>query len=69
MADLIDETWAIPAKTEAGRSAKVGVLLACIMDWRLPDDEMGWHELMARRLLIDLVGREEAESFREIYAS
>lgn len=68
MADLIDEMWAIPATTEAGRSAKVGVLLSCIMDWRQPDDEMGWHELRARRLLIDLVGGEEAESFREIYA-
>lgn len=68
MAALIDKMWAIPAKTELGRSAKVSVLLACILDWRNPDEEMDWRELMARRLLVDLVGGDEAQSFREIYA-
>ncbi|MHC2273528.1 hypothetical protein ACVME8_000139 [Bradyrhizobium diazoefficiens] len=68
MADLIDKMWAIPAKTEAGRSAKVQVLLSCVLNWRDPDEEMDWQLLMARRLLVDLVGGEEAESFREIYA-
>lgn len=68
MAGLIDRMWGVPATTEAGRSAKVSVLLSCVMDWRDPDEEMGWRELIARRLLIDLVGGEEAESFREIYA-
>jgi len=47
MAALIDKMWAIPAKTELGRSAKVSVLLACILDWRNPDEEMDWRELMA----------------------
>jgi hypothetical protein len=55
-------------KTEIGRSAKVSVLLTCLLDWRLPDEEMDWRELMARRLLVDFVGGEEAQSFREIYA-
>lgn len=68
MAGLIDKMWAIPAKTELGRSAKVSVLLSCILDWRKPDEEMDWRKLMARRLLVDFVGGEEAESFREIYA-
>jgi hypothetical protein len=53
---------------EIGRSAKVSVLLTCLLDWRLPDEEMDWRELMARRLLVDFVGGEEAQSFREIYA-
>ncbi|WFU28358.1 hypothetical protein QA649_19710 [Bradyrhizobium sp. CB1717] len=68
MARLVERMWGIPAKTEAGRSAKVEVLLSCIMDWRDPDGEMDWRPLMARRLLVDLVGGAEAESFREIYA-
>lgn len=57
MAGLIDQMWAIPALTEAGRSAKVSVVLSCILDWRKPDEEMDWRELMARRLLVDLVER------------
>lgn len=65
---LVEDMWAAPARTEAGRSAKVSVVLACVLDWRLPDEEMDWRELMARRLLVDLVGGEEAQSFREIYA-
>ncbi|MDA9400520.1 hypothetical protein [Bradyrhizobium sp. CCBAU 45389] len=68
MAALVEQMWSIPAKTEAGRSAKVEVLLTCVMDWRDPDEAMDWRPLMARRLLIDLVGGKEAESFREIYA-
>ncbi|WP_063682810.1 hypothetical protein [Bradyrhizobium stylosanthis] len=68
MAELVEQMWGIPATTEAGRSAKVQVLLSCIMDWRQPDEEMDWSALMARRLLVDLVGGAEAESFREIYA-
>jgi hypothetical protein len=68
MAGLADQMWAIPAKTERGRSAKVGVLLSCILDWREPDEEMDWRQIMARRLLVDLVGGGEAESFREVFA-
>ncbi|MGY4504224.1 hypothetical protein ACVWYH_008181 [Bradyrhizobium sp. GM24.11] len=68
MAGLIDDMWAIPAVTEAGRSAKVSVVLSCILDWREPDEETDWRELMARRLLVDFVGGAEAQSFREIYA-
>ncbi len=55
MAGLVEQMWGIPAKTEAGRSAKVQVLLTCVMDWRDPDEAMDWRPLMARRLLTDLV--------------
>jgi len=34
--------WAIPAKTEAGRQAKAGVAICCVLDWRELDEEVGW---------------------------
>jgi hypothetical protein len=52
---------AIPAKPEAGRKAKVLVCLACVLDWRERHDQV-------RRLLIDLVGGESADSLRNQFA-
>ncbi|MGL3208316.1 hypothetical protein [Bradyrhizobium sp. BR 1433] len=69
MFDLIDEMWALPAYTEAGRKAKVAVALYCVLDWRDRDDELDYRELMARRLLIELVGGEAASSLRESFAA
>jgi len=70
MAGLIDRMWALPAKTEAGRKAKALVLLVCVLgaEWQDRDEEADWHVLKARRLLIDLVGGEAAESLRESFA-
>ncbi|MHC2585396.1 hypothetical protein [Bradyrhizobium diazoefficiens] len=68
MSVLIDKMWAVTALTEAGRAAKVSVLLTCILRWRDPDGEMDWHEFMARQLLVDLVGGEAAESLRQQFA-
>ncbi|MGY8680104.1 hypothetical protein Q2941_20235 [Bradyrhizobium sp. UFLA05-153] len=68
MAGLIDRMWSIPARTEAGRKSKVLVALVCIMDWRDRDEETDWRNLMARQLLIDLVGGPSAESMRDQFA-
>jgi hypothetical protein len=38
MNELIEEMWAIPAHTETGRSSKVLVLLASVLDWWDPDE-------------------------------
>lgn len=68
MNELVERMWAIPANTEAGRNAKVIVLLSCILDWRDRDEELDWRPFMARRLLIDFVGGEAAESLRGQFA-
>jgi hypothetical protein len=68
MFTLIDQMWAIPAHTEVGRESKVSVLLSCVLDWREHDAELDYRELMARRLLIDLVGGEPAKELRGQFA-
>ncbi len=56
------------ARTEAGRKAKVLVLLARVLDWRGRDERVGYDVLMARRLLIDFVGGEAGASLRKQFA-
>jgi hypothetical protein len=48
---------ALPAKTQAGRSAKVrAFLLLQGDDWRGPDEEMDWDKSMVRSLLGEFAG-------------
>ncbi|WP_456802399.1 hypothetical protein [Bradyrhizobium sp. USDA 4474] len=68
MFGLVEKMWDIPAHAEAGRKAKAWVLIACVMDWRDRDEEMDWRPLMARQLLIDLVGGDAAASMRDQFA-
>ena len=58
MEALIKQMYATPAHTAEGTSAKVLVLLGCILgeDWREHDDEIDYQQLMTRRLLIEFVG-------------
>jgi hypothetical protein len=65
---LIERMWAIPAKTEAGREAKVSVLLSCVLDWRDHDAEVDYRVSMARRLLTELVGGKASERMRDQFA-
>jgi hypothetical protein len=67
---LVKQMFAMPAHTAEGRRAKVTVLLGCILgnDWRRVDAETDYHELMARRLLIELVGGKPGESLRDQFA-
>ena len=56
---LVKEMFATPAHTPEGRRAKAEVLLGCIMgdDWRHVDKETDYPELIARKLLIEFIGR------------
>jgi hypothetical protein len=71
MSKLIEEMWAIPAQTDAGRKSKVLVLLTCVLggEWRDRDDQVDYRTLTARQLLIDLVGGEAAASLREQFTA
>jgi hypothetical protein len=70
MSKLIEEMWAIPAQTDAGRKAKVLVLLACVLggEWRDRDDQVDYRTLTARQLLIEFVGGEAGASLRDQFA-
>jgi hypothetical protein len=67
---LVKQMFATPAHTAEGRRAKVQVLLSCILgdDWRRHDEETGYPELMARRLLIEFIGGEPGEQLRDQFA-
>jgi hypothetical protein len=71
MSALIDEMWATPAHTAEGRRAKVQVLLVCILgdEWTAIDERTGDDELMARNLLIELVGGEPGRMLRDQFVS
>jgi hypothetical protein len=71
MEALISQMFAIPARTEDGRRAKVSVLLTCIMgsDWTNVDQETEYRELMARNLLLEFVGGEPATQLRDQFAN
>jgi hypothetical protein len=60
--NLAERMWAIPPQTSEGRRAKLLVLLGCIMpsDWREDRDSADYHIIMARDLMIELVGGEPA---------
>jgi hypothetical protein len=64
----IDQMLAIPAHTEAGRHAKVTVVLVCVLNWRDTDDRVSRQTLIARQLFADLVGGEAGKSLREQFA-
>ena len=55
---LCERLMATPALTQAGRAAKVRVLLVDILgdDWRGPDSELDWHKSMARALFGEFAG-------------
>jgi hypothetical protein len=67
---LVKQMFATPAHTAEGRRAKVTVLLGCILgdDWRHVDAETDYPELMARKLLIELIGGEPGEMLRGQFA-
>ena len=60
---LCERLMATPALTQAGRAAKVRVLLFDILgdDWRGPDSELDWHKSMARALLGEFAGMSAEE--------
>jgi len=41
------------------------IVLACVLDWRDLDDEVGWRVKTTRRLLADLVGGEAGRNMRD----
>jgi hypothetical protein len=66
MDKLISQMWKIPATTDAGRLAKVEVLLECILrtEWQGPDEDLDYGIREARQLLIEFVGGEAAVNLR-----
>jgi hypothetical protein len=67
---LVKQMFATPARTAEGRRAKATVLLGCIMgdDWRRPDAETDYPEMMARKLLIEFIGGGPGEELRAQFA-
>jgi hypothetical protein len=43
-------------------------VLACVLDRRDRDEEVGWRVLTTRRLLADLVGGEAGKNMRDQFA-
>jgi hypothetical protein len=68
--DLVRQMWTIPAITEAGRAAKVRVLLNTIAPtkWGDNDKDADWDIEMTRKLLIEFVGGESAAELRSWFA-
>ena len=64
MDKLISQMWKIPATTDAGRLAKVEVLLECILQTEGPDEDLDYGIREARQLLIEFVGGEAAANLR-----
>jgi hypothetical protein len=64
------QMFAMPARTEEGRRAKVSVLLSCVMDsdWRHVDEETDQPIRQARNLLIEFIGGEPGEMLRGQFA-
>ena len=60
MGELVEKMWSMPARTEAGRKAKVLVLLGCVIrqNFNLPDEASDYDALITRQLLFELVGSE-----------
>jgi hypothetical protein len=67
MAELIEQMWSIPAKTEAADRPEAWVAIS--LDWRDPDEQVGWRVKTTRRLLADLVGGDAGRNMREQFAS
>jgi hypothetical protein len=66
MDKLISQMWKTPANNDAGRLAKVEVLLECILrtEWQGPDEDLDYGIREARQLLIEFVGGEAAANLR-----
>jgi hypothetical protein len=59
---LLGRLFDTPARTDAGRAAKVRVLLAYMGDeWRGPHQDLDWHIQHARRLFGQFAGLTEAD--------
>jgi hypothetical protein len=69
MEEMIRTMWATPARTAAGRRAKVLVLLGCIMPVGWREIEADWGVQEARDLLIEFVGGEPAVQLRDQFRS
>jgi hypothetical protein len=70
MDKLIKKMWATPAHTQAGRRAKLAVLLGAIMpaDWREHDGDADYDICRARDMMIEFVGGEQAAQLRDQFA-
>jgi hypothetical protein len=67
---LVEQMWAIKARTPEGRRAKVIVLLGYVMEddeWRRAWD-LDFDVTRARDLLIEFVGGEPSEQLRDQFA-
>jgi hypothetical protein len=70
--ELVDKMWALPAQTPAGKRSKLLVLLGHVLgeEWRHQDDheETTYDVVLARSLMIELVGGEPAQQLRDQFA-
>ena len=68
---LVREMFALPAQTAEGRRAKVTVLLGRILgdDWRRVGAKTDRPELMARNLLIEMIGGEPSKMLAGQFAA
>ncbi|KRR20350.1 hypothetical protein [Bradyrhizobium retamae] len=68
--ELVKEMWAIPARTAEGKRAKLEVLLTCIAGagWLDNDKDADYDVRMTRSLILELLGGEQAERFKEQFA-
>ena len=71
MDELIKEMWAMPSPTSEERRAKFEALLVCIMrhDWRDNDEDADYDIRMARQLLIEFVGGQQADILADQFAA
>jgi hypothetical protein len=71
MDDLIKEMWGIPARTAEGKRSKLDVLLTCIagVGWRDSDKDADYDVRMIRSFMLELLGSEQAERFKEQFAA
>ncbi|AMJ63260.1 hypothetical protein [Bosea sp. PAMC 26642] len=55
---LVEMSLALPAETDADRAAQVRILLNHVMpaSWLGDDEDLDWHNAMARRLLLKFAG-------------
>ncbi|AMJ61383.1 hypothetical protein [Bosea sp. PAMC 26642] len=55
---LVELSLALPAETDSDRAAQVRILLNHVMpaSWLGEDEDLDWHNAMARRLLLKFAG-------------
>lgn len=71
MDELIAEMWAIPARTQKGRRAKLSVLLTCVMaaTWLDSDEDADYDARLARQLMVEMLGGDEGTKIRNLYSA